>query len=158
MILTVAVETPTHPTVTVETLAPPTLGPTPVPIFESRKLVIDIPDAQVWVVGPATVVGVNADGTPQYHSGDRVTRDDTERLRTVAAVAAAVYGKRRTSIRMTRRGLIGPNALGHVIQSVSIGQEVHDVNSPVTERRFDFVNGTTEISTGWVELDARAIR
>lgn len=157
MYLTIAVEAPAHPTVTVQTGAPPLLGPAPVPIL-ARTLVIDVPEAQVWVVAPGTAIGVNAYSWPEYYSGNRITRDDTDRLRTVAAMAAAVYGKRRTAIRMTKRGLIGGGCLGRVVQSVSIAQEVHDVNSPVTERSWDFERGTTSISTGWVELDVRALR
>lgn len=157
MCLTVAVEAPSCPTVTIETLAPPLLGPTPVPILQ-RTGVIDVPEAQVWVVAPATVIGVRDNGMPQYHSGNRVTRDDTDRLRTVAALAKAVYGKRRTTVRMTRRGLLGGGCLGRVVKSVSIAQEKHDVNSPMTERSWDFAEGTTSIQTGWIELDVRALR
>ncbi len=159
MIMTVACETDTRPSVVVQTGAPPILGPTQVPILD-RKLSIFVPDAQVWVVAPGTVVGVWLDGEPHYQpiAIHQLPRDDTDRLRRIAALARVMYGRRRTSIRMTKRGLLGVSGLGRIVTSVTIGQGSHDVNSPVTERTWDFVQGTTRISTGWVDLDVQRIR
>ncbi len=150
MIVTIAVRTDTRPTVEVLTGAPGGK--------ELRVLTIPIPEVEVWVVAPGTVDGIRPHGQPRFFPGGRVVRDDTARLRSVAALAKAVYSKRRASVRVTRKGLLDIHPLGRMIAGVTVGQQSTPVNAVVMQRTWDFVAETTTVQTGILNLDVRGVR
>lgn len=150
MIATIAVRTDTRPTVEVLTGAPGGK--------ELRVLTIPVPEVEVWVVAPGTVIGVNPDGSPKLYAGTRVVRDDSDRLRSVAALAKAVYSKRRASVRVTRKGLLDIHPLGRMIAGVTVAQQSTPVNAVVMQRTWDFVAETTTVQTGILNLDVRGVR
>jgi hypothetical protein len=145
MVVTVCVETDTRPAV--EMLLPQA------GIGRERILTITVPDAAVWIIATGTAVGVKADGTLDIYQGDRILRDDTDRLRHIAALAKAVYGRHRRAVNVRYRGLRLEHPLGTYILAVWKAQVRHDVESVVTQRVMDYENNSTAIKTGFIELD-----
>jgi len=127
-----------------------------------RTLVIDIPDAELWIVAKGTVVGVDAAGALQrlyLASGDRVKiRDDSSRLRAIAKLAIQWHGVPRYAGNVAINRLAPSNEVGWLIQTVTGGSgQSFDVNSCVTKRAWDFVEGRTELDTEWWGLDWKRI-
>ncbi|MCO6438965.1 MAG: hypothetical protein J5J06_17865 [Phycisphaerae bacterium] len=150
IVATIAVRTDSRPMV-VETL--PSLGERPT--YRHRELVIDVPDCEVWIMAPTTVIGTNANGSLQFWTGPRVVRDDTDRLRQTAALAKAWFHKLRAALVYTAPGLEPTPDIGTLVLNIRAGQIFREVRSVVTERRLDFAKRTTEIVTGMLELDLR---
>lgn len=145
MIATVAIETDTRPSVKIVV---------PVdPIDEGSVWTIDV-DADCHYVLNGTVIGLAADGSLALHTGPEVLRDETDRLREIAALAQAWYGKKRSRVTITRHGLVLTDLLGTFITRViylDFTEQV--VGSAITEVAFDFVGQTTTATTGSMILD-----
>ena len=121
----------------------------------SRELVIHVPDAHVWIASPFTVDGLGVTRTPHTYVGPRVIRDDTRRLREVAAAAKAWYGSDRRAVNISELGIFAPLPLGTMVSTIQMEGEQKAVNTVVSEQRWnlDTENPTTGISTGFTELD-----
>jgi hypothetical protein len=117
-----------------------------------RTKVIQVDDAELWYVVPGTVYGVD-NGNPITHNGG-VVRDDTPRLRAIAAFAKAWYGQDRASITLTLQAKVyaGLPVLSYVKDASSSTQR-KDVGTVVTSRSWNFVNRTTTIRTQHAEID-----
>jgi hypothetical protein len=145
MVATVCLETDTRPAVDVLLDAPG--------VGRDRTLTITVPDVEVWIIAQGTVTGVASDGSLSAYRGDRVLRDDTARLRHIAALAKAVYAKHRRAVNVRYRGLRLDHPLGTYIIAAWQDQVRHDIESVVTQRVMDYENNSTAIKTGFVELD-----
>jgi hypothetical protein len=145
MIVAVCVETDTRPAVDV-LLGAPGVG-------RNRTLTITVPGVEVWVIAKGTAVGVNTDGTLDIYQGERILRDDTARLRHVAALARVVYSKHRKAVNVRYRGLRLDHPLGTYVVAAWADQVRHDVDSVVTQRVMDYENNRTAVKTAFVELD-----
>jgi len=123
-----------------------------------KTLVIDVPDAEAWWIAPGTVIDVNADGTvKRASSGGYQTRDDSPRLRVIAALAKGWYAKERRAVRVTMNTIEDLPRPGVILRAVDQGWHLEQVNSVVTRRVFDCVANTTTVETGFLELDATAL-
>lgn len=127
-----------------------------------RTLVLRVSECQTWMVAPGTIVGLKADGTWDRYSGPWASgivgcvRDDSPRLREVAALAAAWYGRTRVAVEFTNLGLLGGLEPGIFVKSVFTGSGSEAVQSAVTSVAWDFKAGRTVTRTGFIELEARS--
>ncbi|MGB0714279.1 MAG: hypothetical protein ACPGXK_00260 [Phycisphaerae bacterium] len=121
----------------------------------SRTLVIHVPDAHVWVTSPFTVDGLGVTRIPHTYVGPRVVRDDTRRLREVAAAARAWYGGDRRAINIREHGIFSPLPLGTMVSTIQMEGEQKEVNTVVTEQKWDLDSRepATSIRTGFTEID-----
>lgn len=142
LLATVAVETDVRPSVTI------TAGGE---IDVERTLLISVPEAQTWYVAPQTVTGV-VDGQVQKHDGGLV-RDDTDKLRNIAALAGAWYGYFRGIMKLQVKRIDASMPPGGLIASVSSAWQTLPVATIVSSVRLDMRAGVTMIETGFSELD-----
>lgn len=121
-----------------------------------RDLVIDVPDAETWIILPGTVIGVQAGALLRYQSDTWVLRDDSQRLRNIANVAYEWYRVDRAVMRLKLRNADPIARVGqYLIDSgpVSRSRPLETIVSRVT---LDLDRRTQTIDTGWAELDAQA--
>lgn len=153
MVVTMAVETDTRPAVRIK------LNSNQSGRYKTRRLVIVREDVQFWFTTGDVAIGVSDKGKLLHYGGNRVLRDDTDVLRSLAALAAAWYAKDRAAVTVTRHGLLSGAVLGTFLeakiknptQSTPIG-----IATPVTEVAHDYGEQTTTITTGLVEVDIRS--
>lgn len=148
MRVTVAVKTNTLPKVEVTTKAWQALPSRP----KQRVIDLEDKDVHVHIVAPGTVVGLKSDGSLRLHVGGPVIRDDTDRLRAIAALASSFYGKERSVLEFEEHGLYDHFGLGTMILELDDGDGRFDVGTPVTERQYDFEAKITKIKTGAIAL------
>jgi hypothetical protein len=123
-----------------------------------RTLVIDVPEAEAWYVAPDTVVDVSDEGALIRVTGAGIqTRDDSGRLRAVAAFAKCWYCRERAAVRIVMHRIEALPRPGELVRAVHSGWHLQQVNSVVTERTFDCVRSTTTIETGFAEIDFAAL-
>lgn len=113
--------------------------------------IIEVPDAVAWYVVPNTVEDVE-DGAKTYHTGGLV-RDDTDRLRGVAAFAAAWYGQAQATVSVTFDTITTEFPLGALISNAAGAWHNFQIGTVVSSVTWDFDSQKTEISTGYTELD-----
>lgn len=118
------------------------------------RLTIDIPEAEVWVIAPGTMVDVNNDGYPVLYTGGSLIRDDRSMMEGVLAGALAWHGtiRRAASIPIYR--------VDDFVNMLAMVTEVTDnfyftlpINGVVTSIKTDIVRGTTLIETNWMQDD-----
>lgn len=152
LILTVAVECD-------EVLAVVVLSPS-YPITESgRSLTIRVPDAELWYMAPGTVVGIDASGF-LAHAADTpgVLRDDSERLRIIAALAMQWYGVERQTFQVGWKELKVSLAPGVMVTTLTVtAADVRTVNALLSRRAWNFVREETTLSAGWADIDWKRI-
>ncbi len=128
--------------------------------MESGKdLVIEMPEAELWYVAGGTVSEISA-GQLVYHNGGvaQVVRDDTYKLRQVAAAAAAWYGQQRNTFTLEQAGIAPIHRTGRLIRAVATTAfHVENVGTVITQRRFDYRENSMTIQTGYAELDFEAL-
>lgn len=118
----------------------------------ARTLVIEVYDAEFWWIAPGTVTGLSEAGELVQSLGE-VARDDTGKLRAIAAMARAWYSGQRSVIRWTEHQLLSGFPLGAMIRSASSSWHMEPVNTVVTSVVYDCQATSTTIQTGWGELD-----
>lgn len=143
---TVSIETDTRPTVVVD-ITPDS--------DNTRTLVLTIYDAEFWYATPNTVTGVK-DGKFEQHSGG-VLRDDTDKLRYLAALAAGWYSQRRSAVTLTTNNLMASLRPGILITSAATSWHKEPVGTVLSRINFDFENRTTTLMTGHAELDLQIL-
>ena len=146
VLATVCFETDIRPTVEVN-LQPDT--------DSVRTLVLTAHDAEFWYVTPGTIRGVS-DGQLITDPGGAV-RDDTEKLRYLAALASGWYSQRRSSITLMVRDMPGSLVLGSIVVSASSSWHKEPIGTVLSSVAFDFINRTTTIMTGYAELDLQTL-
>lgn len=132
-----------------------------------RVLEIAVPDAEMWYVPAFTVQDVK-DGAEQFVQIPPVPagqvqpnyvllRDDSPRLRAIAAVAKAWYSTTRYAVQVRLDGITPAYPVGCYVKAVvSATGTSQDVGAVVTTRTYDFHAQTTTIETGFMELDFAA--
>ncbi len=146
LLSTVSIETDTRPSVDVMLNAD---------TDNARVLVLTVHDAEFWYVTPDTVRGVE-NGQLQRESGGAV-RDDTDKLRYLAALATGWYGQKRSSITLTTRNLPSNLSLGSLVTSAASSWHKENIGTVLSSIDYDFVGRTTTIRTGYAELDLQAM-
>lgn len=122
---------------------------------------IHLPDAQLWYIHPGTVIGADFNNTVFgissrknliYHKGDPAVRNDRGKLVTIAALASVWYSVERKAVTI-KVAELGPIAqLGAMVISIANFKR-NPINTPVTSIEYDFVEGTTTVSTAYPEID-----
>lgn len=121
--------------------------------------IIEVDEAEVWIIPPSTVIGVRDDFTLANFAGpwiDEATytvRDDTDLLRQYAALAVAWHGKPRNKLTLTRKRIHHTNEVGSIIAALFVPSGQSAIGTPVTEVSYDFEGRTTTWMTGHAELD-----
>jgi hypothetical protein len=127
--------------------------PADVQFGQGLELVVEVDDAELWILAPSTVVGVAADGTLETSPAAVVLlRDDREYLKKVLAGAVARYlrERRRASVQFAA---LEPNglAIGMILETVTTGGVERLVNAPVSGVAWDFQRRTSRLLTGQAE-------
>ena len=121
--------------------------------FENqRTLRIMLEDAELWYVAPDTVIGVDDDKQPKFHTGG-VTKDDRPRLRAVAAFAKAWYSHKRSVVEVTRRVITKALEVGAYVVDISTGKQTEEAGTVVTEQSWAFNDNESKFRTSYWELD-----
>lgn len=122
---------------------------------DPRMVYLDVNDAQLWYVNPGTIIGVT-DGKLNRHPGG-VVRTDAKKLRRVAAVALAWYGKSRAQVRMTVEDPEFGLTLGMFVRAATTGSQSRDVNTVITKITRDFRSKKSITETGCLSIDASRV-
>jgi hypothetical protein len=129
-----------------------------------RTLHIAIEDAELWYCVPGTVLQIDPDDGSLVHASlttlapfntarGYVIRDDSPRLRQIAALAEAWYGTPRSSMTLGVSDLWSQYQVGAFIRNVSDRSRFQQVNSVITEIIWDFQTMRTTLRTQFSELD-----
>ena len=115
-------------------------------------LEIAVPDAEMWLLAPNTVVGIQGYGSLKL-SGYvwRILRDDGARMRLVMAGAIGRYQNERARAEIVFKGLLPwSDMLGQVLTFVEQGGDLERVQTPITSIEWQ-ADGkpTTTIRTGF---------
>lgn len=123
---------------------------------------VTVPGAEAWWVQPGAILDVNADGSFVRHQGG-VVRDDGDRLRQVASLIKAHYGRLRVPLRATLASVETGYEVGDVIgklvekhrpaESESVEEYRGVVGTVVSQRVIDLEKQATTIRTDFAELD-----
>ncbi|HEX4793723.1 MAG TPA: hypothetical protein VH370_08030 [Humisphaera sp.] len=129
----------------------------------SRVKEIHVGDAEMWYVLPNAVLDVNPANLapiratpippqPNYFGQGLLARDDSKRLRQIAATAKAWYGRIHSCLSLELADVI-QWPIGAMVGKATDGPTSRDVNSPVTEVTWRLDEATTTVRTGFGELD-----
>lgn len=124
------------------------------PAADARTLTVVLPDAQLWYVVPNTVQTVTDSGNLFRATGGAV-RDDTDRLRIMAALLKTWYGRPRATARVAYHELLVPCHVGAVMSSLSTPSWQEPVNTIISSITWE--NGATTVETGYWQLDLQAM-
>lgn len=121
----------------------------------NKILYLKSPGAEYWYAKADTIYDV-VDGDVVYFEQahpTRVIRDDSDRIKNKAFLAAAWYSTPRTTIVFTVDKLVRLYEPGSMVVSTNdiFGQRL--VGTPVTERSWNFSTQTCDMKTGYIEID-----
>ncbi len=118
-----------------------------------RRLVIEVPDAECWIVRKGTIVGASGDSLTRVPK-DIVLRNDHSRLAIVAAMARSWFGRTRRAISVAYDRIeYGSFVAGDLIRTVLAGSRTIRVGSMVTRVTWDWAKKATRLATDFGELD-----
>jgi len=119
-----------------------------------RTKLIEVDGAEYWYAVPGTVIGVNHDKTLKRYAGNGVLRDDSYRLREIAAFALAWYGRDRRAITLdvTRIEMLAP--LGSLVVGTVTAGTFLSIGTIVSSRTCTYgEEPNTKLQTEWAEID-----
>ena len=122
-----------------------------------RVKIVEDADAQLIIIAPNTIYDIDpADPTGLLTSGESAIlfRDDTERLRQKASLAAQWYAQQKATIILPIKGIHLVHPPGVIITGVIDAAGYTEVGTVVQQRTWDFPANTTTIVTGFEEFDA----
>lgn len=118
-----------------------------------REKLIDVPDAEYWIMVPNTVYDIQGGNLVRAAEPTYQTfRDDSERLRQIAAMARAWYGSARALLSMELDYLTPEYWSASMVLGILGAWEAQPIGTVITERRYDFTTNKTYVSTGFVEF------
>jgi hypothetical protein len=122
-----------------------------------KTLYIDVDDAETWLVLPKTILGVTNGALVTTDDETVLTvRDDSDRLRRIAALALAFYSRRRYALDITARTITYPAKPGQYVRDVYVSGDSDAAGSVVSSITWDFQAGTTNLQTGFINIDVNA--
>ncbi len=125
------------------------------------SLLIKMDDAVAWYVVPNTVIDVVDGALVKYSSDGGFERDDSARIRAVAAFAAAWYTQQRSTMTLVIKQISTAMPAGTLVRTAVSNLHVTQVGTVVTDRTWDFLGnnryGETTIVTGFDEMSARRV-
>ena len=124
-------------------------------------LLVEMPDAETWWVVNGTVLDVASSQVALSHFSDtsdfldgKLVRDDTPRLRVVAAMAAGFYGVDRAAVVLEFDDILTLDyPVGTMITEIKEAGHWLPVNTVVTEKQFDFQSYKTRVITDHQRID-----
>jgi len=130
--------------------------------FDST-LVIEVPEAECWIIAPNTVIGIQPNGRPLLvdpsHAYPNLLRDGSQLLNQVATLASQWFSEKdRNAIQIVINYVSNDNVsvpLGYIItQVLSVGKELSrtNVNAVVTSRTHNYNRGQTTTDTDFLAL------
>ena len=120
-----------------------------------RVLQILVPDAWVDYLVEGTVVSVTGGALDQTSGG--YLRDDRDRLKDIARLAHEWYGTPRRTMQLNFRYLTSAYSVGQLVTTVTQDSVAQTVNTVITSISLDLTAGTTQIQTGFAEIDFAGI-
>lgn len=117
-----------------------------------RVKMIAIPEAVAHWVVPETVVDITPTGEPITYNGNATYYSDAPMLRNVAALAAAWYSRRRSTLDVQISGITIEYLPGSLIRESRTSWFSAPVETVVTDRVWDFRQQTTTVKTAYDEL------
>ena len=127
----------------------------------TREKVFMVPEARLDFLMPNTILGVSDDkqGLTTSPNSYITLRDDSAKLRTIAAMAFAWYSKERRKISWRYNLLETLAILGSMVDEISDDHHSTAVNTPITRIRWSYPKSLTDhgsitLYTDFIELDA----
>lgn len=101
---------------------------------DGSVMVIQDEGAELWVLAPGTVVGLDVDGKPKTSDPELITlRDDRDRLAMLAAGAMTRYVNERVRAQLDWRGHTAwGNLVGQIMTMIVQGEQRQAVGAPIT--------------------------
>jgi len=130
-------------------VALPAAGNCPV----ARTLLIHVPDAELWWMPAGTVTDVSDSGDLLVTPADMVLRDDSEKLRIVAALARSWYGRVRRAVTVEMADLAAEWRPGAIVRQLHAAGRWYQIGTIVSRVRWDASSATTTVQTDFAELD-----
>lgn len=132
----------------------------------SRELVIEVEDAQLWWIARDTITDVSGTSVATFSPTDLtadypvgcILRNDIDRLKRVAVLAKAWYGRNRAAVRLVVKELYTSLPAGCFLESIENPLSSRDVGSIVSSREWDFTNSQTAITTSFAEIEFSRFR
>lgn len=118
-----------------------------------RELLVEVPDARLVYIAPGTIVDVDDNGNPKRTPGGILLVDDRDRLRAIAAISWAWYGKARATVRLTIRSRFPLIQPGQVMMGVRSASDFREVGTVVSEEYIDFEKGSVRYTTMWANVN-----
>ncbi len=117
-----------------------------------KRLVLDVPDAQTWLVINGTVTGVVEGVLQRRQAASQVVRDDKSKLIAVATVAREWYGEARASVSLELQDMVVYEP-GMYVRDLANSNQLTPVGTVITRVTHDYAKLTTTIETGYANLD-----
>jgi hypothetical protein len=112
--------------------------------------IVEVPEAELWLLAPLTVVGVHSNGGVLASPNEVIVlRDDRPLLRTVLAGAVArsmLPRMKATIIYSALHPVVG--ALGKILELLNIDGTNREINAPYTTVKWWFTERKTQVSAG----------
>lgn len=125
------------------------------PVENAKVLYLDVQGAQVWYMIPGTVTGVTNGALVRDPLGG-ILRDDSPTLRSIASLAMAWYGQRRSELRVPYKALVYMPAVGTYINYVTQGTRTIEVGTTVTSVTYDYRGQKSSFETGYCDIELLA--
>jgi hypothetical protein len=127
-------------------------------IDEPKTLTISVPDASLWYLVPGTMTGVT-NGAIVRDSTGGILRDDSPRLRQIAALTLSWYGVRRAILDISWKRITNPGLLGSLIRNVSDSYQKIVSGTVISTISWNFSSGaqTTSLKTSFADIQFKKL-
>ena len=123
---------------------------------EDRVLAITDMSAELWYVVKGTRKPTADDRMEKTTEGEAV-RDDSPRLRKIAAFAKAWYALPRAGVSYSERVLAYVGFAGKYLATIKSDTQEEPVNTIISAVSWDFRSGTSTVYTSYMELNFKAM-
>lgn len=123
-----------------------------------RRLIIEVPDAECWIIRKGAIVGIDGSSLQRVPK-DIVLRNDRYRLLGIAAMAKAWYGRPRRAISVTYKQIADSTVAGSslrpgdMVRKAIVHGQTLSVGAIVSRLTWNWTDKTTTIETDFAELD-----
>ena len=118
-----------------------------------RTKLIDIPDAELWIIVDGTITDIAADGSAVEQSGNAIIRSDVDILSRAADIAQAWYGRRRNRISVPYSDAIVLDHLGKVVSETDVGGAVIATGTIINHIKYDIPAQSVTLDTDFFDLN-----
>jgi hypothetical protein len=129
----------------------------PTLVANPRTLTIEIDNAEFWYQTPYTPVGAIG-GALVWNDAGGIVRDDSSKLRFIAAMAAQWYSRKRAMVQLHLEGIQPVGLVGQYIRTVSSGWHSEQVNTVITSQHWTFRGDkpSSTVETGFLDISSEA--